>query len=212
MKYLFTTKYAKEYTQRNTKKIPLCPLRNLFALFAVTVFFSCGNEQEKDFPPTPQDPKDSVVNAPKNMEEDFTPILKEINITNINQYIHPEKGLWLIQSSGAMPNMTNTTQVDKNFPVDFANVKNEELPKVNCDSKSFWTKEGCFVQEVNSFKDEKIWTYCGLNKEDEVKVSELARTISWTVINTSLYARYYFSLIDGKWYLAFVDLRTPCSA
>ena len=108
--------------------------------------------------------------------------------------------------------MSNTTQVDKNFPVDFSALKQEDLPKVNCDSKSFWTKEGCFVQETNTFKDEKIWSYCGLNKEDEAKVSELAQTISCTVINTGFHARYYFSLINGKWYLTFVDLRTPCEA
>ena len=108
--------------------------------------------------------------------------------------------------------MTSTSAVDKNFPVDFSAVKEEELPKINCDSKTFWTKDGCFSQQTNTFKDEKIWTYCGLSKEDEAKVEETAKTISYTVINTAMNARYYFSQIDGKWYLTFVDLRRPCEA
>ena len=187
-------------------------MKYISSLLISLFLFSCGNERGKDFPPTPEDPKDSVMNAPPKMKEDFISVLKGINISNINQYIHPEKGLWLIQSSGAMPNMTKTTQVDKNFPVDFSALKDEEFPKVNCDSKSFWTKEGCFAQEVNTFKDEKIWTYCGLKKEDEAKVGESSKAIQYTVINTSLYARYYFGQIDGKWYLLFADLRRPCEA
>ena len=164
----------------------------IYFLFIASFLFSCGNEKGKDLSAVQQVIQDSVANAPVKTEDDFSFLVKAISIANINQYIHPEQGLWIINSSGAMPNMTSTTQVDKNFPVDFSTVANEELPKVNCDSKSFWTKEGCYVQEVNSFKDEKIWTYCGLSKEDEAKVSELAQTISFTVINTSLYARYYF--------------------
>ncbi|MBI3500872.1 MAG: hypothetical protein HY063_03675 [Bacteroidetes bacterium] len=144
--------------------------------------------------------------------ENFISVLKTINISNINQFISPKEGVWLIQSSGAMPNMSNTSQVDKNFPVDFSNCKEEELPKINCDAKTFWTKEGCYVQKINSFKDEKVWTYASLSKEDEAKVEEQAKTIQYTVINTSNNARYYFSFVDGKWYLSFVDLRKPCEA
>jgi hypothetical protein len=180
----------------------------------VSVFFSCGAPEQTEYSQLTQADPDSVVlsSVKTNTSTDFVSVLKGINISNINQYIDPEKGLWLIQSSGAMPNMMNTSQVDKNFPVDFSIVKNEELPRVDCGSKIFWTKEGCYLQEVNSFKEEKIWTYCGLSKEDEGKVSELAKTISLTVINTSLSARYYFLQIGGKWYLVFVDLRRPCEA
>ncbi len=146
------------------------------------------------------------------MQNDFVSVVKGITISNINQFINKENGLWLIQSSGAMPNMSNTSQVDKNFPVDFTSVKNEALPVVNCDSKTVWSKEGCFVQQVNTFKDENIWKYCGLSKEDEAKVEKLAQTISFEVINTFLNARYYFSKVDGKWFLVFADLRRPCEA
>ena len=184
--------------------------------------FSCGpSSKQKELDQIIQKKLDSALSSVETVtqsektivgKEDFVSILKGINISNINQFIHPKNGLRLIQSSGAMPNMTNTSAVDKNFPVDFSAVKEEEVPKVNCDSKTFWTKDGCFSQQSNIFKDEKIWTYCGLSKEDEAKVEETAKTISYTVINTAMNARYYFSLIDGKWYLTFVDLRRPCEA
>lgn len=197
-----------------TNFLSLFSLRVLFAFFAVIAFFSCGNEVKDSSSPQSDSisTADTTAHRTQKTENDFISVCKTIDISNVNQFIHPEKGLWLIQSSGAMPNMMNTTQADKNFPVDFSNCMGEELPKVNCDLKWFWTKDGCLAQEINSFKDEKIWTFCGLSKEDEAKVSELAQTISWTVINTSFHARYYFSQIDGKWYLSFVDLRKPCEA
>ena len=183
--------------------------------------FSCGpSSKQKELDQIIQKKLDSALSSVETatqtekviQNEDFISILKGINISNINQFIHPKNGLRLIQSSGAMPNMTSTSAVDKNFPADFSTVKEEELPKVNCDSKTFWTKDGCFSQQTNTFKDENIWTYCGLSKEDEAKVEETAKTISYSVINTAMNARYYFSQIEGKWYLMFVDLRRPCQA
>jgi hypothetical protein len=190
----------------------------LFSLMLIAVsLISCGDGSKQEgsdqeiIQTLPNSPINGVVTAALS-EEDLVSVLNGISIANINQYIHPENGLWLVQSPGAMPSMSNTTQVDKNFPVDFSAVKDEELPKVNCDSKSLWTKEGCYAQEINSFNEERIWIYCGLSKEDLAKVGDIAKTISWTVINTSLGARYYFSMIDGKWYLTVVDLRKPCAA
>src|SRR5947207_2079157 len=112
--------------------------KTIFSLcFLVIMFFSCENspkmEAEKFDPPK----ADSAGPSPeKKVEPDFSSVVKGINISNINQYINKEKGLWIINSSGAMPNMTNTSQVDKNFPVDFSAVKNEDLPKVDCAAKT----------------------------------------------------------------------------
>ncbi len=191
-------------------------LRSLATCFVVFFLFSCGNvpETEDAGSASPFSPlKDSAeILAGKISQTDFLTVLNGISIAAVDQYIHPEKGLWLIQSSGAMPGMVNISQVDKNFPVDFSKLRNEEVPTVDCDAKSFWTKEGCFAQEADLFSDTQIWEHSNLSKEDKDKVVRAAQTIKWTVVNTSLSARYYFSLIDGKWYLAFVDLRAPCQA
>jgi hypothetical protein len=179
----------------------------------VLLIYSCGSAPQTEAGHVIAPPMDSVETSDQaSVAADPVSIVKQINISNINQYIHPKTGLWLIQSSGAMPNMTNTSQVDKNFPVDFSAAQNSSLPKIDCASKTFWTKEGCYVQEINTFKTEKIWTYCGLSKAEEAKVEELAQKISLTAVNTSFSARYYFAQIEGKYYLVFVDLRRPCEA
>ncbi|HEY4800831.1 MAG TPA: hypothetical protein VII99_17265 [Bacteroidia bacterium] len=192
------------------------PLRNRkhLVFFIAAIFFSCNSSEQKETAIVAKEKKDSVRRSSEkaNAQSDFISVLKGINSSTINQFIHPEKGLWLTQQAGAVPQMTNTSQVDKNFPVDFSEVKEEEIAKVNCDFKTFWTKGGCFAQKVNTFLEEKIWIYASLSKEDQDKIEALAKTISYTVVNTSLNARYYFSQLNGKWYLLFADLRKPCEA
>lgn len=184
-----------------------------FILFLTFIFFSCGNQQGKDFPPTPQDPKDSVMNRPGKLNEDFISVCSSINSANINQFIHAGHGLWIIESPGAMPAMRNVKNIEGKFSIDFSNmIADNNVPSVDCDAKNFWTREGCFAQEADLFADTQIWEHSNLSKEDTDKVLKAAQAIKWTVINTRLNARYYFSLIDGKWYLSFVDLRTPCEA
>ncbi|HEU4717272.1 MAG TPA: hypothetical protein VFU15_05550 [Bacteroidia bacterium] len=143
--------------------------------------------------------------------------------TIFDHYVSPEHGLWIISSEGAMPHFTNVKSINdykrsdgtKLLPMDkdrmLAAPKEEELPSVDCNSKTFWNKDGCFTREENKFKEEKIWQYAGLTNDKEKEVEALAGTISRTVINTQTY-RFYFSLINGSWYLTFLDIRKPCEA
>lgn len=187
-------------------------MKTLF-LFLLCLIFSCKTNQNECHNENQHTDSVAMVSGiNKTYNSDNFNFIYEITINNINTYIHPQKGLWVIQSSGAMPEMININQVDKNFPVDFSDCRMEILPKVNCESKSFWTKEGCFLQEVNSFKDEKIWEFTSLDERLKEVVNESSKLIVLTAINTSLNARYYFTMINGKWYLLFADLRIPCNA
>lgn len=141
-----------------------------------------------------------------------------------NVVIHPSHGLWIIHSEGAMPNFTRVMKIAdyKNaigkglLPFDrnaMMNVpKEESLPKVDCNSKSFYDKTGCFTQMQNSFAQEKIWLNAGLGADKDKEISELASTIMRTVVNTENHYKFYFSYINGSWYLTFIDVRTPCDA
>lgn len=141
----------------------------------------------------------------------------------LDKFISPADGIYVIESNGAMPQVKHVTtlkdyktlQGKDLLPINrddmICDPKDEELPKVNCDSKDFYSKSGCFTQENNTFKDEKIWQYSHLSPEDEKKIEQLAATITRTVVNTKNY-RYYFSLINGSWRLTFIDLRKPCNA
>lgn len=123
-----------------------------------------------------------------------------------------------------MPEMVHVTTMkgllnyknDTLIPIDrdqmICSLLNEEIPKPDCDSKTYWNKNGCFTSENNTFKDEKIWDYAGLNESDEKTVEELAGKIDRVVVNTTLNMRMYFMQENGSWFLVFLDLRVPCEA
>lgn len=143
--------------------------------------------------------------------------------TKFNVFIHPKYGLWIIHSDGAMPQFTHVMKINEYLtakgveiiPMDRVSMmsapKDESLPVVDCDSKDFYNKPGCYTQQQNVFAQEKVWKYAGLNADQDKEVERLASTITRTVINTETY-RFYFSLIDGAWYLTFIDIRKPCQA
>ncbi len=143
--------------------------------------------------------------------------------TKFDVFIHPKFGLWIIHSEGAAPQFTHVMKINEYLnskgleiiPIDRESMmtapKDEALPVVDCNSKDFYSKPGCYTQQQNVFAEEKIWKYAGLNPDEEKDVEQLAKTITRTVVNTENY-RYYFSLIDGAWYLTFIDVRKPCEA
>jgi hypothetical protein len=145
------------------------------------------------------------------------------NDSLFNVVIHPKHGLWIIHSEGAMPQFTKVLKIseyknalgksiipfDKNAMMNVP--KEEDLPKIDCNSKNFYSKSGCFTSMQNVFEAEKIWKHAGLTADVDKEVGQLASTITRTVINTDNFI-FYFSLIDGSWYLTFIDVRKPCSA
>ena len=145
----------------------------------------------------------------------FISVCKTITSKNINSFIHPERGLWIISSQGALPEMKNVKNTEGNFPADFSNVKdgtNKGLPEVDCDAITLWTKEGCFAQNADLFSDTQIWEYSNLSSEEKNKVLAATENIQWSAVNTVLNARYYFAWMDGRWFLVVADLRQPCQA
>ena len=145
------------------------------------------------------------------------------NDTLFDVVIHPEHGLWIIHSEGAVPQFTHVNHILEYKKTDGKSIlpferdammnvpKEEDLPVVNCDSKNFYSKSGCFTSMENKFAEQKIWKYAGLPADKDKEIEELASTITRTVINTENY-RFYFSLINGSWYLTFMDIRRPCEA
>ncbi|HTL82773.1 MAG TPA: hypothetical protein VL651_13765 [Bacteroidia bacterium] len=153
----------------------------------------------------------------------FSKALIDWNDTSLNICINPQSGLWVIDAPGAMPHFTkvmNDSLLKVLFrrsaiPLDkdhmMVDPKPEALPKVDCSKKGFYDKLGCYTTETNTFKEEKIWNYASLTPKDEDAVIRSAGTITRTVVNTDI-GKFYFSLIDGKWYLTFLDIRKPCTA
>ncbi len=212
-------------------------MNNKIILVALLIFSACTNSStnsvvNKDS----MSPRDSLKRA---LQEDLPPSsdIKQFNWfygafaqaavsgndSLFNVVIHPKHGLWIIHSSGAMPQFTKVMRIQNYkdemgkglLPFDrdamMVAPKEEELPKIDCDSKNFYSKSGCFSQLLNAFAQDKIWKNAALSADKDKEIEELASTIMRTVVNTANY-KYYFSLIDGSWYLTFIDVREPCSA
>lgn len=212
-------------------------MNNKILFFIILLFSACSDSQNNVGSADTLSEKDSLKRA---MQEDLPPSsdIKQFNWfysafaqaavtgndTLFNVVIHPKHGLWIIHSEGAMPNFTKVMKIR-----DYKNVqgksllpferdammsvpKEEPLPLIDCDSKNFYNKTGCFTQLQNSFAVDKIWLNAGLDADKDKEINQLASTIMRTVINTHNYYKFYFSLIEGTWYLTFIDVRTPCDA
>ena len=209
-------------------------------LFFLTgfLFFSSCNETNNNLPQT----KDSMSakDSAKNAVQQTLPPPTDISQFNwiyslfahaasqgddsaFNVFIHPEYGLWIIHSDGAMPQFTHIKKISeyKNIkgkgilPIVFWDIsvapKDESLPVVDCSKKGFYSKEGVFSQQQNTFLESKLWQNASLSADEDKEIAQTASTITRTVLNTANFT-YYFSLIKGSWYLTFIDIRRPCEA
>ena len=147
----------------------------------------------------------------------FTEAWKNENKEQFNGFIHSDKGLYIIESNGALPSIIKLDSLERSFfkrnrwNHSFVVIR-ETLPEVDCDATNgFYNKVGCFVEDTNPFIKSEIWKYAGLDSIQEETLAALAKTISVTVINTSGFVAY-FSLINGRYHLTILDLRVPCSA
>lgn len=214
-------------------------MRSVFIFIACNLFFisGCGeasrNESKK---------KDSLSEREaikKALQEDLPPSsdIKQFNWfysafahaattgndTMFDVVIHPEYGLWIIHSAGAVPNFTHVKHINEFRMPDGKSIlpfkrdammsvpKEETLPVLVCDDDKSYDKSGCFTSLQNTFAEQKIWKYAGLTADKDREIETSAKTITRTVINTENY-RFYFSLINGSWYLTFMDIMTPCEA
>lgn len=145
------------------------------------------------------------------------------NAAAFNQLFYKDYGLYIIESSGAMPEVNKvyeienytsfgTKQVFFDLPFDSLSLMptEEKLPKVVCEKNSY-DKQGCFQENINSLKDSEIWHYANLNEKEVQAIQFISETIKITVVNTHNYT-FYFSQINGSWQLSFIDLRIPCTA
>jgi hypothetical protein len=210
-------------------------MRSVFIFSALLFFAGCSDNENKPAVDS-LSKKDSIKKA---LQEDLPPPsdIKQFNWfysafaqaaitgndTLFDVNIHPEYGLWIIYSNGAMPQLMHVKHIleyknaagksllpfDRNVMINVP--KEEALPVVDCNNKNYWSKSGCFTSMENKFAEQKIWKYASLPADKDKEIEELASTITRTVINTANYS-FYFSLIKGTWYLTFMDVRRPCEA
>ncbi|HEY6159767.1 MAG TPA: hypothetical protein VI112_01050, partial [Bacteroidia bacterium] len=188
-------------------------MRSILFLFYAFIFLaSCSGSGDKKKDAT-LSPADSALR--KNMDtaaakKDFTTRFTELintlgsqDLDELNKYISPEFGLLIIESEqGAMPHFHMQKEDNQSYRHCIENICNtisfdrdlheEDLPKIDCGSKDFYTKSGSFVQDTNLLNGSEIWKYGDLSPDDQKFTERVIDSISKTVILTSGYT-FYFS-------------------
>lgn len=214
-------------------------MNQLLLIASIILLAACNrNEQKAGIPPanvdtvtredgtempSPEDTFSSGFGRFSIYYDQMISSLLQNDALTFNRFIHPEHGLIIIESNGAMPQVRNGKDISRFktihgkslFELDKESfkcgLKEEVLPEVDCDKNGFYTKEGCFTQEINPLAESKVWEYASLKENEKAIAAKAAGTVTRTVINTNGY-RFYFSRIGNQWYLTFLDLRIPCNA
>jgi hypothetical protein len=197
----------------------------LLLVLIATQILSCKNKPANDKISTQPEiyPEENQPAEFKDFYREFFTSLIDGNAEQFNSFVNIKSGLVIIKSNGALPEFIQLRDIaafrksegKSFFEFDRSKIGNEmieeELPKVNCDKPEGYDKTGAFTQKVNSLKEEKTWEHAEMIPQQKEEISELASTVEYTVVNTDNY-KYYFSLINGKWYVSFIDMRRPCQA
>ncbi|OFY90874.1 MAG: hypothetical protein A3K10_17425 [Bacteroidetes bacterium RIFCSPLOWO2_12_FULL_31_6] len=180
--------------------------------------------------------EDSQVNSPNSNQriaasnkefltfyEKFSTAISKKNATNFNECMDSNFGLYVIESPGALPIISKVYDISKFksknnnnnfFELAFNNISStpifDELPKVVCE-ETIYDKNGCFASSINALQESQLLNYSDLNEKEIQAITKLASLVNLTVINTNNYT-FYFSFIENKWSISFIDLRIPCQA
>tara|TARA_R110001592_G_scaffold246255_1_gene507942 strand:- start:2156 stop:2761 length:606 start_codon:yes stop_codon:yes gene_type:complete len=160
---------------------------------------------------TTQRKMDEAILSPQDSFLRIYSTLSEMQKTaNFSELVNKNYGVYIISSNGAMPKIEKSYELNTEVLSKTIADKTifEELPKVICE-EFIYNKQGCFAQEINPLLDSQIWNYSDLNEKEKQAIIAIVETIRYTVIDTDSYI-YYFSIVEGKWALTFVDVRIPC--
>ena len=161
----------------------------------------------------------------------FLSALQTADTSVVNQFIHPDNGLWIIEQPGAMPKMTRVADVrefrrefqDRSFftireEVKTCDLREEAWPTFDCadmnydQGQSGYSKDGCFVSDAAKFQKSGYWDYANLSDTDIKLIKTSLPLLQRSVLHTATSFEFHFGAVDGQWRLLFAKLIYPCSA
>lgn len=161
----------------------------------------------------------------------FLKALHNSDTTALNQFIHPDYGVWVIEQPGAMPKMTHVTDIrrfkrefqDRSFftvreEVKECDLKEEAWPSFDCadmdydKGQSGYSKDGCFVWQPDKFQKSGYWDYASLSDTEIDRVKSSLPLLQKSVLHTATSFEFHFGYVGGQWRLLFAKLIYPCSA
>lgn len=168
--------------------------------------------------------EDVSINEIDGFTNMYNHLTNSINVkSSLDDFFEPNLGLYVISSNGAMPSVKHIYTTDEFFFLPALKLFQtqsldkltadpifQELPNIICDEKPY-DKEGCFAAETNPLLESQVWNFANLNEKEIQAIESLTETVKITVVNTHNFT-FFFSFINEKWYLTFIDVRIPCSA
>ncbi len=161
----------------------------------------------------------------------FFSALQASDTTAINQFIHPKYGLWIIEQPGALPRMTQVSNIkafkreyqSRSFftvaqEVQSCELHEEPFPKFDCADMNYeagktgFSKDGCFVWKPEKFQKSGYWNYASLSPDQIESIKATLPLLQRSVLHTRTSFEFHFGYADGSWRLFFAKLIYPCSA
>lgn len=160
---------------------------------------------------------------------DFQTAIFNEDFETFNQFIDPERGVYIIENPGAMPKLTQVKDIryykrepgEQSFftikdRLQSCKLKEEALPVLNCEAaageNAGYNKEGCFVADAAEFRNSGIHKFAELPQAEIALIESTLPLVQKTVLQTASSYRFHFGLVNGKLKVLFIDLRLPCSA
>ncbi|GAB4407926.1 MAG: hypothetical protein OHK0039_10710 [Bacteroidia bacterium] len=155
--------------------------------------------------------------------------LKRGSFARTQQYIHPERGFYLLAHPGALPVPFHCASLDELFghaewmksgmKSIMGQPRLDELPAFDCGD--LFSKQGCFIAPKPAGYDGLSSIMQILNDTETsrfdtreiARAQEIERLAQVEVVDTGGELALYFGQIDGAWYLLIIDIGTyDCSA
>lgn len=147
----------------------------------------------------------------------------------INQFIHPELGMFLVTRPGAMSAVFSCKKIEEVYENQFTSWIGDYLKKMPCELEEgatpefdcdTWSKEGCFIAPAQNYKgiSELMNTlveyeYADYSPKQISDAKKLEKYVSKEIVSTEAWMGMFFGNIGGKWYLLVLDAATyDCSA
>ncbi len=141
----------------------------------------------------------------------------------LNNFINSDYGIFKLFNPGAFLAVVHENKVNTDF-FDFnvgkiSDIKECKEPAVYDCEKEDWDKKGVFIVKMNGFSElnthiKNMETYGGQKMSaDEIKKGEeVAQKIAFILQITESDTKIYFAEKEGKYYIAVIDVSTPCDA
>lgn len=163
--------------------------------------------------------------------KEFFSALQAADTAALNQFIHPQLGIWLIEQPGAVPKMTHVKDInafkreyqERSFftvaqEMKECNLSEEPFPTFDCADMNYeagatgYSKDGCFVWKPDNFQKSGYWDYASLTPSQIEQIKAVLPLVRRSVLHTNTSFEFHFGFIDQQWRLLFAKLIYPCSA